>query len=49
MSEIKKIEDALRKLNFILSREQKRYGVLIIFMAMIAALFEMVGVSVILP
>lgn len=49
MSEIKKIADALRKLNFILSKEQKRYGVLIIFMAMIAAIFEMVGVSVILP
>ena len=49
MNEIRKIKDALGKLNFILSKEQKRYGVLIAFMAMVAGIFEMVGVSVILP
>lgn len=49
MNEIKKIKDALRKLNFILSSEQKKYGVVVIFMAVVAAMFEMIGVSAILP
>ena len=49
MNELRKVKDALGKLNFILSKEQKRYGVLVSVMAMIAAIFEMIGVSVILP
>lgn len=44
-----KIKDALGKLNFILSAEQKRYGVWILILSLLAAVFEMVGVSVILP
>lgn len=44
-----KIKDALGKLNFILSTEQKRYGVWMLILSLLAAVFEMVGVSVILP
>lgn len=44
-----KIKDALGKLNFILSGEQKRYGVWMLILSLLAAVFEMVGVSVILP
>lgn len=44
-----KIKDALGKLNFILSAEQKRYGVWMLILSLLAAVFEMVGVSVILP
>lgn len=44
-----KMKDAFGKLNFILSSEQKKYGVLMLFLSLAAAIFEMVGVSVILP
>lgn len=44
-----KIKDALGKLNFILSAEQKRYGAWMLILSLLAAVFEMVGVSVILP
>ena len=44
-----KIKDALGKLNFILSAEQKQYGVWMLILSLLAAVFEMVGVSVILP
>ncbi len=44
-----KMKDAFGKLNFILSSEQKKYGVLMLFLSLVAAIFEMVGVSVILP
>lgn len=44
-----KIKDALGKLNFILSAEQKRYGVWMLILSLLAAVFEMIGVSVILP
>lgn len=44
-----KIKDAFCKLNFILSPEQKKYGVLMLVLSLLAAVFEMIGVSVILP
>lgn len=47
--EFEKVKDALSKLNFILTQQQKRYSLLLFIMSVIAALFEMLGVSVILP
>lgn len=47
--ELAKIKDALTKLSFILSVQQKRYSLLLFVMSIFAALFEMLGVSVILP
>lgn len=44
-----KIKDAFGKLNFILSTEQKKYGVIMLVLSLLAAVFEMIGVSVILP
>lgn len=41
--------DLVNKLNFILSGEQKKYGLLVLIMALISAVFEMLGVSIILP
>lgn len=49
MHELRKIKDALFKLNFILTSQQKKYSLLLFIMSIIAALFEMIGVSVILP
>lgn len=48
-NDLKKIVDVARKLNFILTPEQKRYGVLVFVMSIIYAALEMAGVSVILP
>lgn len=47
--EFEKIKDAFHKLNVILTREQKCYSILILFMSLISAIFEMLGVSVIIP
>lgn len=47
--ELEKVKDAFHKLNFILTREQKYYSVLIFFLSVISALFEMVGISIIIP
>lgn len=49
INEIRKVCDALRKLSFILDREQKKYCVLIFFMSLIAAVFETLGISAIIP
>lgn len=49
VNEFRKIKDALGKLSFILSSEQKRYCYIIFFMSLVAALFETIGVSVIIP
>lgn len=49
INEIRKLKDALGKLSFILNSEQKKYCALIFVMSLIAALFETVGVSVIIP
>lgn len=47
--EFEKIKDAFHKLNVILTREQKRYSAVIFFMSLISALFEMLGVSILIP
>lgn len=49
INEFRKAWFALKKLSFILTKEQKRYCVLIFFMSLVAALFETLGVSVIIP
>lgn len=49
INELQKVKDALGKLSFILNKEQKRYCVLIFAMSLIAAIFETLGVSVIIP
>ena len=48
-NELKRVKDALYKLRFILSKQQKMYGVLIFIMSLLAAFFETLGVSAILP
>lgn len=47
--ELAKIKDAFHKLNFILSKEQKCYSILVFCMSIIAAVFEMFGVSILVP
>lgn len=47
--EFEKIKDAFQKLNFILTREQKKYSVIVFVMSMVAAVLEMLGVSIIIP
>ena len=49
MKELEKIKDILEKLNFILSVEQKRYALVVFVLSLIAAVFEMLGVSAIIP
>lgn len=46
---MRKVFDAINKLRFILSREQKVYCVIVFFMAMISAILEILGVSVVIP
>ncbi len=45
----KKTLDLLKKLDFILSKEQKKYSLLVLVMALVSAALEMLGVSIILP
>lgn len=47
--EFAKIKDAFRKLDFILTKEQKGYAVLILFMSALSGIFEMLGVSILIP
>lgn len=47
--ELKKVQDALHKLNVILTKEQKRYSLLVLFLSLISAVFEMLGVSILIP
>ena len=49
INEFRKAWYALKKLSYILNREQKRYCVLVFSMSLVAALFETLGVSVIIP
>lgn len=49
MNELAKIKDGLQKLNFILTSEQKKYCILVFILSIISALFEMLGVSIIIP
>ena len=49
MKEFEKIKDVAIKLNFILTKEQKRYAILVFILSLFSALFEMLGVSAIIP
>lgn len=49
INELRKVQDALSKLSFILNKEQKRYCVLIFTMCLIMAGFEVVGISAVVP
>lgn len=48
-NEFAKIKDAFHKLSFILTKEQKFYGVIVFLMSMISAILEMGGVSILIP
>ena len=47
--EFEKLADAIHKLNFVLTPNQKKYGVLVFILSIIFALLETVGVSIIFP
>ena len=49
IQEVKKIFDAIYKLNYILSKEQKVYCVIVFIMSLISAVLELLGVSVVIP
>lgn len=46
---IRKVFDAINKLRFILSKEQKFYCVIVFIMSMISAILEILGVSMVMP
>lgn len=46
---IRKVFDAINKLRFILSKEQKLYCVIVFIMSMISAILEILGVSMVIP
>ena len=46
---MRKVFDAINKLRFILSREQKFYCVVVFIMAAISAVLEILGVSMVIP
>ncbi len=43
------IIDGLKKINYILNKEQKRYSVIILFLSLVGALLETLGVGIIIP
>lgn len=47
--ELAKIIDLCRKLNYVLSRQQKQYGIIVFICTLLAAMLEMLGVSAIIP
>lgn len=47
--EYRKIKDAFHKLNYILSTEQKKYGILVFCLSLVSAFLEMAGVTVLYP
>lgn len=49
INEVRKVFDAIHKLRFILSREQKGYCVIVFVMSLISASFEVLGVSIVIP
>ncbi len=49
MEKLKSIQDIWKKYNFILTTSQKRWGIVIMFMTLIGAVCETLGVSIILP
>lgn len=49
MNKLKSLRDICNKYNYILTKSQKRWGVVVIIMTLIGSICEMLGVSVILP
>lgn len=49
MGELKKVKDMYEKLRFILTTQQKIYFCIVLFMSLLAAVLEMVGVAAIVP
>ena len=49
MHSIKMFREVVRKILYILNKEQRRYGVVIMLCSLVGALFEVLGVGVILP
>lgn len=49
MNRLKNVKDVWHKFGLILTPAQKRWGVVIIFLTIVGAMFESMGVSVILP
>lgn len=49
MNTINKIKDVICKLLFIMTKQQKKYGILVLMASFIGAILETLGVSVILP
>lgn len=47
--ELEKIKDLFRKLNYVLSRQQKQYGVMVFICTLLSAGLETLGVSAIMP
>lgn len=47
--DFEKIKDAFHKLNVILTKEQKGYSTVVFLMSLISAIFEMLGVSILIP
>lgn len=49
MSRLKSVKDVWHKYNFILTASQKRWGAVVVLLTIIGAIFETMGVSIILP
>lgn len=49
INEVKKVFDAIHKLRFILSPEQKIYCVIVFIMSLISSCFELLGISIVIP
>lgn len=47
--ELEKIKDLLHKLSYVLTRQQKQYGFIVFVSMIIAAILELLGVSIIMP
>lgn len=47
--ELEKVRDLWHKLNYVLSKQQKQYGVIVFICTIISAVLEMLGVSAIMP
>lgn len=47
--ELEKFKDLAHKLNYVLTRQQKQYGVLVFICTILSAILEMIGVSAIMP
>ena len=48
-NDFRSIQDVWKKLMFILTAQQKRIGIVVLLMSVVGALFEMLGVSIIIP